>query len=329
MIGSQQFKVSNGDSIFTKKLKYCAINDKEEFHLALLRTPVGKNLFLDRVPRCLIFFDVKQNGVIDFEEFMYAISVFHPGASIEVKINFALRLYDLRQTGFIEREEVSLGDYSQGHHRQCWIFRPLYTHCLVLLENFIKQYIVHASSVDCGLLGILLGAVHGAVECLFRRYTDNGTSLAKRLNKLGCYVCKTGLHTSTSDEAKKLAAAALSAVKDAAAAAAIRGKVEITDVRDFAGRDIEVKKLVDAESKEAVEKGKSSAPSTVDAVLEQIKKKQKRSVLDKTKKDWGELNEENKGLEDELQIYKKSSNQYLERVSFLQRTDYKEIKSKI
>ncbi|CAN1752346.1 Craniofacial development protein 1 [Linum perenne] len=133
----------------------------------------------------------------------------------------------------------------------------------------------------------------------------------------------------TSDEAKKLAAAALSAVKDAAAAAAIRGKVEITDVRDFAGRDIEVKKLVDAESKEAAEKGKSSALSTVDAVLEQIKKKQKRSVLDKTKKDWGELNEENKGLEDELQIYKKSSNHYLERVSFLQRTDYKEIKSKI
>ncbi|CAN1160677.1 Calcineurin B-like protein 10 [Linum perenne] len=87
MIGSQQFKASNEDSIFTKKLKYCAINDKEELHLALLRTPVGKNLFLDRVPRCLIFFDVKQNGVIDFEEFMYAISVFHPGASIEDKIN--------------------------------------------------------------------------------------------------------------------------------------------------------------------------------------------------------------------------------------------------
>ncbi|CAN1337738.1 Calcineurin B-like protein 10 [Linum perenne] len=304
MIGSQQFKASNEDSIFTKKLKYCAINDKEELHLALLRTPVGKNLFLDRVPRCLIFFDVKQNGVIDFEEFMYAISVFHPGASIEDKIN-------------------CLGDHSQGHHRQGWIFRPLYTHCLVLLENFIKQYIVHASSVDCGLLGILLGAVHGAVECLFRRYTDNGTSLVSSIHLIKV------LQLITSDEAKKLAAAALSAVKDAAAAAAIRGKVEITDVRDFAGRDIEVKKLVDAESKEAAEKGKSSALSTVDAVLEQIKKKQKRSVLDKTKKDWGELNEENKGLEDELQIYKKSSNHYLERVSFLQRTDYKEIKSKI
>ncbi|CAI0626434.1 unnamed protein product [Linum tenue] len=134
-----------------------------------------------------------------------------------------------------------------------------------------------------------------------------------------------GLHTSTSEESKKHAAAALSAVKDAAAAAAMKGKVEIMEVRDFAGRDIEVKKLVDAESKEAAEKGKAAAaPSAVDAVLEQIKKKQKLSVLDKTKKDWGEFKEENKGLEDELETYKKSSNQYLDKVSFLQRTDYRE-----
>ncbi|CAI0467586.1 unnamed protein product [Linum tenue] len=134
-----------------------------------------------------------------------------------------------------------------------------------------------------------------------------------------------GLRTSTSEEAKKFAAAALSAVKDAAAAAALKGKVEIMEVRDFAGRDIEVKKLVDAESKEAAEKGKAAAaPSAVDAVLEQIKKKQKLSVLDKTKKDWGEFKEENKGLEDELETYKKSSNQYLDKQSFLQRTDYRE-----
>ncbi|XP_030508772.2 uncharacterized protein LOC115723425 [Cannabis sativa] len=129
---------------------------------------------------------------------------------------------------------------------------------------------------------------------------------------------------SSSDEAKRVAAAALAAVKDSAAAASVKGKVEIMEVRDFAGQDIEVKKLVDADSKEALEKTKASAPSAVDAVLEQIKKKQKLSVLDKTKKDWGEFKEENKGLEDELDAYKKSSNQYLDRVSFLQRTDYRE-----
>ncbi|KAK4769953.1 hypothetical protein SAY87_030485 [Trapa incisa] len=129
----------------------------------------------------------------------------------------------------------------------------------------------------------------------------------------------------TGVEAKKLAAAALEAVKNAAAAAANgRGKVEITEMRDFAGHDIEVKKFVDADSKEAFDRANSAAPSAVDAVLEQIKKKPKLSVLDKTKKDWGEFKEENKGLEDELDTYKKSSNQYLDKVSFLQRTDYRE-----
>ncbi|PIA49654.1 hypothetical protein AQUCO_01300429v1 [Aquilegia coerulea] len=133
----------------------------------------------------------------------------------------------------------------------------------------------------------------------------------------------------TSDEAKRLAAAALLAVKDAAAAAAAaatgRGKIEITEVRDFAGENVEVKKLVDADSKEAAEKVKGAvgSPSAVDAILEQIKKKQKLSVLDKTKKDWGEFKEEKK-LDEELDAYKKSSNQYLDKVSFLQRTDMRE-----
>ena len=99
--------------------------------------------------------------------------------------------------------------------------------------------------------------------------------------------------------------------------------LQITEDRDFAGQDIEVKKLVDANSKEASEKA-NKAPSAVDAVLEQIKKKQKLSVLDKTKKDWGEFKDEHKGLEEELDAYKKSSNQYLEKVSFLERADYRE-----
>lgn len=99
--------------------------------------------------------------------------------------------------------------------------------------------------------------------------------------------------------------------------------LQITAVRDFAGQDIEIKTFVDADSKEASEKAKGPATSAVDAVLEQIKKKPKLSVLDKTKKDWGEFKEEQR-LEEELDAYKKSSNQYLDKVSFLQRADYRE-----
>lgn len=102
--------------------------------------------------------------------------------------------------------------------------------------------------------------------------------------------------------------------------------LQVTEVRDFAGEAIEVKKFVDGGSKDLNDKGKSPVgpTSAVDAVLEQIRKKPKLSVLDKTKKDWGEFKEENKGLEDELDAYKKSSNQYLDKVSFLERADYRE-----
>ncbi|MCO5591421.1 hypothetical protein L7F22_045404 [Adiantum nelumboides] len=145
-----------------------------------------------------------------------------------------------------------------------------------------------------------------------------------RQKVLACEV-NTGAETRETEDKealKKIAAFALAAAKDATNTNK-DGKLVVSEVRDFAGEEIKVTKLVDPNSKAAEELKRRQSSAGVDKLLQQIEKKPKLNVLDKSRKDWTDFKGE-KQIEEELESYNKSGDKYTDRVAFLQRSDIRE-----
>lgn len=114
--------------------------------------------------------------------------------------------------------------------------------------------------------------------------------------------------------------------------------ITVTKVFDFAGEEVKVTKEVDKESKEGKDLIRLGSRTTsliskpgisrtmkrpgggLQGVLGKIGKKQKISTLEKSKLDWTDYKQK-EGIEDELQSHNKGKGGYLEKQSFLERTD--------
>ena len=86
----------------SNELHHDGLIHKDELAWALFKCH-RDNLFVDRVFQ---LFDIKRNNVIDFEEFVLSLSVFHPNAPLEEKARFAFHIYDINQSGAIEPPEL-------------------------------------------------------------------------------------------------------------------------------------------------------------------------------------------------------------------------------
>ncbi len=117
----------------------------------------------------------------------------------------------------------------------------------------------------------------------------------------------------------------------------------VTQIFDFAGEKVEITKEIKQTTSPSTDEkaeSKSSGPSNgigrrppftgfkragggIGSVLGQIAKKNKISVLDKSKHDWDSF-KRTEGIDEQLQTHNKGKDGYLERQDFLDRTDVRQ-----
>ncbi|KAL4458082.1 hypothetical protein ABPG75_012947 [Micractinium tetrahymenae] len=131
---------------------------------------------------------------------------------------------------------------------------------------------------------------------------------------------------------KTVAAAALAAAKAAASAAGaarMGGTITVQEQRRFAGQTITVNKEVAAGSKEA-QKAAAEAEAAarkkagLDAVLASLQQAKKVTVLDKSRADWKDFKKTDDTIEEELEMHKRSGDQYLDKQAFLKDAELRE-----
>ncbi|XP_021754372.1 calcineurin B-like protein 3 [Chenopodium quinoa] len=103
------FSVTEVENLYElfRRLSSSIVDDgfisKEAFQVGLFRDRREQSIFTDRM---FHQFDSKHDGLIDFEEFVQGLSIFHPNAPQTEKATFTFQLYDVWETGYIEPEEV-------------------------------------------------------------------------------------------------------------------------------------------------------------------------------------------------------------------------------
>lgn len=174
---------------------------------------------------------------------------------------------------------------------------------------------------------------------------------ASFLNKAGQATAKPETKLKSSEPTKAVASNGNSSKADKekekaiveASSSSKEQKKIVTEIFEFAGEKVEVQKEIKVTNEQPVASSESSTKklnakpgptlpfnrsrasggSGLSSVLGQIGKKNKLSILEKSKLDWGGF-KQTEGIDEELQTFNKGRDGYLERQDFLQRTDVRQ-----